>query len=624
MDKNSILGIILIFLVLIGYSYFTKPTDAEREAAKRKQDSIALVAKQNAIKETKIKEEAKNAVPVIEPQKIPDSTKNKNQANEYGIFSKNAQGENQFVTLENKLIKVKFSSKGGRVYSVQLKDYETYDSLPVLLMDGDSTVFGLNFSAQNGPLISTNRLFFTPDTTGDQIVTDSSKSISLKLKVSDNQYIEYKYTLEPNSYMLKFNINFVGMNKIIANNLDYLTFDWQTNLKRQEKGKKWALYYATIFYKYFKDDVDDLSNRSDESKEDLKTKVKWIAFKQQFFSSFLIADNSFLNGVVKIKKITDSDKYLRRCYAEVTIPYENKTSESFPMRLYFGPNKYNTLRKYKLKLENIIPLGWGIFGWVNKYAIIPLFNFLGLFISNYGIIILLTTIIIKSALFPFTRKSYISSAKMRVLKPQIEELSKKFPKKEDSMKKQQATMALYKKVGVNPMGGCLPMLFQMPILFAMFRFFPSSIELRHQSFLWVHDLSTYDSIMHLPFNIPFYGDHISLFCLLMTIVNLVYVKINNEQTNMSSQQMPGMKLMMYLMPVMMLFWFNDYAAGLSYYYFLSLLFTVGQTMFIKSTIDEKALLAQLNSNAKKPVKKSKFQQRLEQASKQKGYPQKRK
>ena len=622
MDKNSIFGIILIFLVLIGYSYFTKPTDAEREAAQRKQDSIALVAKQNAIKETKIKEEAKNAVPVIEPQEIPDSTKNKNQANQYGVFSKTAQGENQYVTLENNLIKVKFSSKGGRVYSVQLKNYKTYDSLPVTLMDGDSTVFGLNFFAQNRT-ISTNGFFFTPDTTGDQIVTDSSKSISLKLKVSDNQYIEYKYTLEPNSYMLKFDINFVGMNNIIANNLDWLTFDWQMNLKRQEKGKKWALYYSTVFYKYFKDDVDDLSNRSDESKEDLKTKVKWIAFKQQFFSSFLIADNSFINGIVKMKKITDSDKYLKRCYAQVTIPYKNKTSESFPMKLYFGPNEYYTLRKYKLKLENVIPLGWGIFGWVNKYTIIPLFKFLGSFISNYGIIILLMTIIIKSVLFPFTRKSYISSAKMRVLKPQIDELNKKFPKKEDAMKKQQATMALYKKVGVNPMGGCLPMLFQMPILFAIYRFFPSSIELRHQGFLWATDLSTYDSIMHLPFNIPFYGDHVSLFCLLMTIVNLVYVKINNEQTNMSSQQMPGMKLMMYLMPIMMLFWFNSYSSGLSYYYFLSLLFTVGQTMFIKSTIDEKALLAQLNSNAKKPAKKSKFQQRLEQAAKQKGYPKKR-
>ncbi|MBE9468494.1 MAG: membrane protein insertase YidC [Bacteroidetes bacterium] len=621
MDKNSIVGIVLIFLVLIGYSYLTKPTEEERQVAIRKQDSIALVTRQNVIEETKIKEETKNALPVIQPQEVSESTKNTNQINQYGSFAKVSQGENQFVTLENNLIKVKFSSKGGRVYSVQLKNYETYDSLPVTLFDGDSTIFGLNFFAQNRS-IATNELFFTPGTTQNQIVIDSSKSVSLKLKLADNQFIEYSYTLEANTYMLKFDINFVGMNNIIANNLNYLTLNWEANIPRQEKGKKWESDNTTVFYKYLNDEVDELSIRSKDAKEELQTKVKWVAFKQQFFSSFLIADNSFINGFVKVKKIENSDKYLKKCYAELTIPYKNKASENIPMKFYFGPNKYKTLHQYKLKLEDVIPLGWGIFSWVNKFAIIPLFNLLSKFISNYGIIILVMTIIIKLVLFPFTRKSYLSSAKMRVLKPQIDELGKKFPKKEDAMKKQQATMALYKKVGVNPMGGCLPMVFQMPILIAIFRFFPSSIELRHQGFLWATDLSTYDSILSLPFTIPYYGDHVSLFCLLMTIVNLFYIKINNEQTNMSSQQMPGMKVMMYFMPVMMLFWFNDYASGLSYYYFLSLLITILQTVFIKKTIDEKALLEKLNSNVKKPAKKSKFQQKLEQAAKQKGYSQK--
>ncbi|RLD61604.1 MAG: membrane protein insertase YidC [Bacteroidetes bacterium] len=616
MDKNSITGIVLIFLVLIGYSYFTKPSEEELAAAKRKQDSIASVEKEKTIEEAKIKEEVKNAVPVIEPQEISESTSIQNKLNQYGPFADVAQGENQFVTLENNLIKIKFSSKGGRVYSVELKNYETYDSLPVKLFDGDSTIFGLNFFAQNRA-ISTNELFFTPGTLENQIVSDSSKSLSLKLKLSDNQYIEYLYTLEANSYMLKFDINLVGMNNIIASNLNYLTLNWETNIRRQEKGKKWETDNTTVFYKYYQDEVDELSIRAKDAQEELKTKVKWVAFKQQFFSSFLVADNAFLNGFVKVNKIENSEKYLKKCYAELTIPYESKPTENIPMKFYFGPNKYKTLHQYKLKFEDVIPLGWGIFSWVNKLAVIPLFNLLGSFISNYGIIILLMTLIIKLVLLPFTRKSYISSAKMKVLKPQIDELNKKFPKKEDAMKKQQATMALYKKVGVNPMGGCLPMLFQMPILFAMFRFFPSSIELRHQGFLWATDLSSYDSILSLPFTIPFYGDHVSLFCLLMTIVNLIYVKINNEQTNMSSQQMPGMKLMMYLMPVMMLFWFNDYASGLSYYYFLSLLFTVGQTMFFKSTINEKALLEKLHSNVKKPVKKSKFQQKLEQAAKQK-------
>ena len=348
MDKNSITGIVLIFLVLIGYSYFTKPSEEELAAAKRKQDSIASVEKEKTIEEAKIKEEVKNAVPVIEPQEISESTSIQNKLNQYGTFADVAQGENQFVTLENNLIKIKFSSKGGRVYSVELKNYETYDSLPVKLFDGDSTIFGLNFFVQNRA-ISTNELFFTPGTLENQIVSDSSKSLSLKLKLSDNQYIEYLYTLEANSYMLKFDINLVGMNNIIASNLNYLTLNWETNIRRQEKGKKWETDNTTVFYKYYQDEVDELSIRAKDAQEELKTKVKWVAFKQQFFSSFLVADNAFLNGFVKVNKIENSEKHLKKCYAELTIPYESKPTENIPMKFYFGPNKYNTLHQYKLK-----------------------------------------------------------------------------------------------------------------------------------------------------------------------------------------------------------------------------------------------------------------------------------
>jgi YidC/Oxa1 family membrane protein insertase len=384
---------------------------------------------------------------------------------------------------------------------------------------------------------------------------------------------------------------------------------------------------STLYYKYDQDKVDYIPETKNEERYLKNEKIKWFSFKQQYFSSILIADNFLTEPRLKTQTLPGPPGYLKSMYAEAGIPYSSGETKSIGMSMYFGPDKFYTLRKYNLDLERQIPLGWSFFlmAWINIYAVIPVFTFFGNLGWNYGIIILVLTILLKIILFPIAFKTYKSSAKMRVLKPDIDELAKKFPKKEDALKKQQATMDLYKKAGVNPMAGCIPLLLQFPILIAMFRFFPSSIELRQQSFLWATDLSSYDSIWTFPngFSIPFYGNHVSLFALLMTISSILYTKINNDMMGSTQQQMPGMKTMMYLMPVMFLFWFNDYSSGLSYYYLLANLLTFAQIYLIRAFMDEKKIHAQIEANKKKTVKKSGFQKRLEDMAKQRGYPVKR-
>jgi YidC/Oxa1 family membrane protein insertase len=385
-----------------------------------------------------------------------------------------------------------------------------------------------------------------------------------------------------------------------------------------EKGKKNENYYTTIYYKYFKDEVDKLNARSDKDKEEkISTKIKWIAFKHQFFSSVLIHDEAFSSGHVKYNVLSDTSRYLKKFIANATLPLNDKNKSLLSFDLYFGPNHFNTLKQYEYELPELVQLGGWILKWINRFAIIPIFNFLDNYISNYGIIILLLTIIIKIVLFPLTYRSYASMAKMKVLKPQIDEINKKIPK-EKAMERQQAQMKLYRKAGVSPMGGCLPLLLQMPILIAMYRFFPSSIELRQESFLWATDLSTYDSILNLPFEIPFYGDHVSLFTILMTITTIITMRFSN-QASASSSQMPGMKSMMYVMPVMLLFVLNNFSSALTYYLFLSNLITVGQNAVSKRFINEEEILKKINENKKKPQKKSNFQNKLEKMAKERGY-----
>ena len=634
MDKNSIIGIFLIFGILVLFTIINKPSEEEIAEVKRKRDSIAMVEREQEKLLQSEKENTIDQTVTSQPDTVDLETVIKQKSDQLGVFGRSAIGEEEFYTVENNLLKITFSNKGGRIYSVELKDYMTYDSLPVVLFDGPETKFGLSFFAQNRS-INTDQLFFIPQFGNESVVIDgpevrkgnegkirynenhpgSSGKVSFRLEVGPGKYLEYIYSMEHNSYMIDMDMNFVGMDQYIASNQSYINFTWSIDVPRQERMSRFGEdRYTNIMYKFYENDVDNLSQtKSDE--DNLSTRIKWYGFKQLFIYSSIIANESFPNAYVKSEKFEEDDKYLANFMTEIAIPYQGKDSESTEMQFYFGPNHYQTLNQYDIDLERLVYLGYAIVRPVNKYLIIPVFNFLRKFISNFGIIILLLTIFIKTILFPFTYKSYISQAKMRALKPEMDEINSKFGN-DKAMEKQQATMALYKKAGVNPMGGCLPMLLQFPILVAMFFFFPTSIELRQQSFLWADDLSTYDSIMNLPFSIPFYGDHVSLFCLLMTITTIISTRLNQQAT--SSQGMPGMKAMMYMMPVMFLFILNNYSSGLSYYYFLANVITIGQTYIIRSFIDEEKIRARLQVNKKKPVKKSKFQKRLEDMAKQRG------
>ena len=618
MDKNSWIGLLLIMAIVFGWSYFTRPSEEEMQRYRQQQDSIARVEKQRAIEAEMKKAEATEQAQLASAEQS-DSLLGVMLRNQYGEFAPFASGEREYYTVENNLMKIKFTNLGGRIASVELKEYDSYDSLPVVLFEGDSSIFNISFFAQNRR-IETGKLFFTPsENISTQSVTSDSLVISFNLDLTDDRSLQFIYTIYPDKYNIGFNVKMHNLNQMIpAKSTNYLTLNWETFAKRLEKGIKWETMNSTIAYRYFDDDVEQLSETSDSDTEGINTRLQWVSFKQQFFNNTLIAKKGFSGAVLKQQKTASGEKYIKHFEAEISLPYDGHAEELIEMEMFFGPNHFKTLKALDIDLQNIIPLGRSIFRWVNVGIVIPVFNFLGRFIDNYGVIILILTILIKLALFPLTYKQYKSTGMMSALKPEIDKLNEKYPKQEDAMKKQQAMMDLYKRAGVSPMGGCLPVLLQMPLLIAMFRFFPASIELRHESFLWVDDLSTYDAILNLPFSIPWYGDHVSLFCLLMTIVNIVYIKMSG-QANAGGQQMPGMKMMMYMMPVMMLFWFNDYAAALSYYYFLTLLITIVQTFVIKRTINPEEVLNRLKTaKVQKTPTKSKFQQRLEEAAKKRG------
>lgn len=603
MDRNSIIGLCLIGLIIIGYSIYTQPGSEELAAMKHQRDSIALV-EQEKINATR-KEQA--AVSAVTTPALNDSVRAEMEKQKLGDFSGAANGTEQLYVLENNFIRVTLTSKGGKVKSTELKNYKTWDKKPMLLFSGDSSVFNLSLSAQNR-IINTSDLYFTAEPAGI-----SGKSLKLRLPAGDNKYIEYAYSLNDDSYLLNFNINIAGLEDVIASNASYINVDWKEDAYSKEKSIENERVATTVYYRFTDEDVDHLSETSDK-KENLKTRVKWIAFKQQFFTAALIADNSFDSPVVETVTDKSSTKVVKKMSASFSLPYERKPVQSYGMRFYFGPNHYQTLKKIDdLNLEKLIPLGWGIFGWVNRFLVIPTFNFLDSFNLNYGLIILILTILVRVILLPLTYGSFKSQAKMKVLSPEMTEINEKF--KEEPIKKQQEVMALYKKAGVNPLGGCIPGLLQLPILIAMFRFFPSSIELRQQSFLWANDLSTYDSIMDLPFKIPFYGSHVSLFTLLMTVSTIIYTRMNMQMTAASN---PQMKWMMYLMPILFLGFFNNYSSGLSYYYFLSNIIGFGQQYLFKAFLDENKIHAQILENRKKPVKKSGFQARMEQLAKERG------
>jgi|WetSurMetagenome_2_1015567.scaffolds.fasta_scaffold31334_1 YidC/Oxa1 family membrane protein insertase len=653
MDRNTITGLILIFVIFIGFSIYNSSqvnkafektvaiADADYargDIEKARTEYVnALQLKQNKPEAvTKIRErineinlklgiapekQKADSVIIKQPDQIAPPTnpsENLTDINQYGVFAQSATGENDYITLENNKIELKISLKGGKVYSARLKDYKTYDARPLILFSGDSTVFGFNFFTSDNKAVQTNNLYFKP--ISDQksyTVISRPESVILRLSAGDDKYIEYKYTLAPDKYAVDFNVGFKSLEGVIASNQNSVTLDWKMYIPQQEKGRQNEENYCATNYKYYQGEVPIPKIRQSKETEtkDVTTKLSWISYQDQFFSSIIITNDFFLNASINSTKTIASKKYLRYYTSEVGIPFNSITANSINLKLYYGPNSIPILRKEGLQLEKVVFLGRNIIGWISRFVIIPIFNWLNHFMHNFGLIILILTIIIKVVLFPLTFKSYQSQAKMQVLKPMVEELGKKFPKKEDAMKKQQATMDLYKRAGVNPMGGCLPMLLQMPILFAMFRFFPVSIELRQEHFLWATDLSTYDSILHLPFVIPMYGDHVSLFTLLMTASTLLTMKMTGSSPG---SDQPGMKMMMYMMPIMFMLILNNFSAGLTYYYFLANMITYGQNMLSKRFINADAVLATLEENKKKPLKKSKWQQRIEEAAKQRG------
>ena len=600
---------------------------ARREAAIL--DSIKFVEEQQRVAETQMV--ASEVVPETEMDSATAATHQYQLVRErFGAFASASTGEEQLWVLENQLQRITISNKGGFIKQVELKDYQTYDSLPLINFDPETAVFDLSFFANNR-IINTSQLYFEPYVndqpyTGEYLRTAENDSIVFSLRAytddvnglrNENKYLEYVYTLRDNNYMLGFDLRTVDLNDVIANNINYMNLDWKVDLLKHEKDDD-RFINTTVYYKtMLENEVDRLDDRK-KKEETVNSSINWVSFKERFFCNVLVAKNGF--GSAKIaadKENNKSSRYFKTMSANLEIPYDvNAQVNEFPMSFYFGPNHFKTLKSYNLKLQRQIDVGnFFLIRWIN-YGVIYVFNWLGSYGWSYGIVILILTILIKLLLFPIAFKSYKSTAITRLLKPEMEAINAKYPKEEDAMKKQQAIMELQRQAGASPTSGCIPMLLQFPILIAVFRFFPSSIELRQQPFLWANDLSTYDSILDLPFNIPFYGDHVSLFCLLMTVTTFIYTYVNNKQMDTTANpQMKGMKIMMYIMPIMFLGIFNSYSAGLSYYYMLANIITFLQMYLFRVLIDENKIRATIEENKRKPQKKSRFQQRLEAAQK---------
>lgn len=637
MDKNTIIGFLLIIGILIGFSLLNRPNEEELARQQAYNDSISAVYQAQIQEDAKAEQLRQAAIAQLPADSLAnDSLVNNQLAKTYGDFRPAAQGEEQKFILENELVRLTISSKGGKVISAQLKNYLAQDSAEVELFNPEEADYSLTMALRNNHIVNTSQMYFT---SVGAIQTDSAgnQSLTLRLQSETEASLDFVYTLPADDYMLGYTVRGNKMNTIMPLGANYMILNWDAKIRQQEKGRQFEERYSTLSFKYVADNMESLNAAKDDSKK-IANKVKWVAFKDQFFSSVLIADRDFSNSTLESKLETEESGYLKSYKAELQIDLATSGTggswEDVNLRFYFGPNKYKILSGYdkgipadqKLKLRDLVPLGWGIFGWVNRFAIIPMFNLFSRFIDNFGIIILLMTVVIKLVLYPLTYKSYVSSAKMRVLKPEIDEINARIPADKPA-ERQKATMELYNKVGVSPFSGCLPTLLQMPILFAMFSFFPASIELRGESFLWAKDLSAYDAIVswdvYIPLVTPYFGNHISLFTLLMTIATLISTKLNMANTATPDQPGAGMmKWMMYLMPIMFMFIFNNYASGLSYYYFVSTLISIIQTYAIRATVDEKKLLAQLHAkraaNSKKQPdvkKKAGFMERLEKMQK---------
>ena len=620
MDKNSIIGFILIGALLIGFTLLNRPSAEQQEAQRRYRDSMALVQyeqQQQAIKQ--VVEASQPSLSEASMEGLSDSVRQISLQNNFGAFATAAEGNEEVITLENDNIEVKINSKGGYVSYARIKDYVTYDKEPLILFEGNDSKFNVTFVTTTNRVVNTSDLYFTPTENSSQ------NSVTMRLDVGEGGIVDFVYTLNPDDYMLDFTIKTSGLNGILAPSTNALDLQWSQKMRIQEKGRKLENQYTSLYYKFLADDVEHFGESKDEEKQ-ISNRLKWIGYKNKFFASVLITDDSFSASRLSAKQNATDPEYLKEFSTATSVAFSLTKEESLGFHYFFGPSKYNLLREYdngiepdkQLKLDNLVPMGYQWVRPINKYFILPIFNFLNQFMTNYGLIIFLLTLAVKFVLFPLTYKSFMSQAKMRVLRPQVDELKLKYPKKEQAMELQQATMALYSSAGASPLSGCLPMLLQMPILIALYWLFPTSIELRQQGFLWAEDLSTYDDLISWNANIPlittFIGNHLSLFCLLMSVVNVFYTKVSMNM-NAGQQQMPGMNMMMYMMPVMMFFFFNQSSSGLCYYFLISSLITIGQTTLSRFMINEEKLLAKLEENKKKPKKKSGFMQRLAEAQK---------
>ena len=614
-DLNSIIGFILLGLIMLWYFYMNptipedvKPAQEEivKDPVKNQQETSPSLTKEST----------------TQPTDSAAATKNLSKLGAFAYAASLPSATENTTVLENELVKLTIANKGGQIVEAQLKKFKTHDFLPLYLIKDNNALFNLNFTTADNRVLNSKDLFFEPTLTKG---TDS-QILSMKLKISEDKFIEYHYEIKANDYMVDFNIKSVGINDMI-NTAQEVQLTWDLKSFSVEKSVNYENQYSTLRWLHNGDEFDKFNSMNDDEK--VIENVNWIAYKQQFFSSILITETPFKNAKLGVQNLVldnQTDTIFTKQY-RASIPLEIKNGEmNYAMNWYYGPSDYYILTSYEGKnLDNVINLGWGIFGWLNKYLFLNVFDGLSKIMTNFGWIIILMTIVVRIFMSPLVYKSYLSSAKMKVLKPEMEELNTRLPGKENSMKRQQEMMQIYNKAGVNPMAGCMPALLQMPIFFALFQFFPAMIALRQEGFLWADDLSSYDSIYQLPFYIPFYGDHVSLFPILASVAIFFYMKMTQSQ-QMGMQQpaqegMPDMqqmmKIMMYLSPIMMLFFFNMYGSGLSLYYFVSNLLTIAIMLVIKHFIvDEDKIHAQIQENKLKPQKVSKFRQKLGDAMKQ--------
>jgi YidC/Oxa1 family membrane protein insertase len=586
MDRNTFTGLFLIMIILAGSFYFLKPNAAEMKKAKETEhlDSLKKAGVAPIQKDTT--KTAAIATPVVDSLALK------------GPFGTAITGTEANTVLENENLLITLSNKGGKITSVEVKGQKTFTGKPLILFDGNQNKFGLSLNAA-GKVINTNDLYFTS--------TKAGNTVTMRANYGANTYVEYVYDLKALSNKVGFNINLVGLQQVIAGN--NIGLNWEATLLQQEKSVKSEHQYSSLYYRYFDKNPDDLGKTKDEKKDLTEGKIQWFSFKQHFFSATLINKEGFDKGSIEVKIPLDTG-VIKSYTANMIMPYTHVANQSYQMEFYFGTNKFSTLKAQGYELEKQVYMGYWPLKYINRFIVLPVFNFLNSFNWNYGVIILVLTILLKLALSPLTYKSYLSMAKMRVLKPEMDEIKAKVGEDNPTLV-QQEYLKLYKKAGVNPLGGCLPMVLQLPLVMAFFFFFPNLFELRGESFLWMKDLSTYDEFIKFGIEVPFIGNHLSLMCVLMTISTLIMTYFNNQVSGATGQ----MKYIGYIMPVIFLGVLNSYPAGLNYYYFLANLMTFGQQFLIRKMVDDDKIHALIQQNKARPAdekkKKSKFQQRLD-------------